>query len=74
MKQPPFSIVAPCILLTVLLVSQVTTSRDNEKLTTIQPEFGSAPNLTKVQVDSTAFLHCSVINLQEDNQVLKKGI
>ena len=35
-----------------------------------QPEFGPAPNVTKVQVDSTAFLHCNVLNLQEDNQVL----
>ena len=52
-----------------LLVSQVTTSRDNEKVSLLQPEFGPAPNLTKVQVDSTAFLNCSVINLQEDNQV-----
>ena len=33
------------------------------------PEFGPAPNLTKVQVDSTAFLHCNVLHLQDDNQV-----
>jgi hypothetical protein len=69
MKRLPFSLVAPCILLMVLLVSKVTTSRDNEKVSILQPEFGPSPNLTKVQVDSTAFLHCSVINLQEDNQV-----
>ena len=36
-----------------------------------QPEFGPAPNLTRVQVDSTAFLHCNVLNLQEENQVVK---
>ena len=34
-----------------------------------QPEFGPAPNLTRVQVDSTAFLHCNVLHLEEDNQV-----
>ena len=33
-----------------------------------QPEFGPAPNLTRVQVDSTAFLHCNVLHLEEDNQ------
>ena len=70
MKKIPSSVVGPCILLMVVLVSQVTTSRDNEKVSMLQPEFGPAPNLTKVQVDSTAFLHCSVINLQEDNQVV----
>lgn len=70
MKKIPFSVVCPWILLMVLLVSKVTTSRDNEAVSIMQPEFGQAPNLTKVQVDSTAFLHCSVINLQEDNQVV----
>ena len=35
-----------------------------------QPHFGPAPNITRVQVDSTAFLHCNVLNLQEDNQVV----
>ena len=69
MKRIQISLTFPCILLMVMLVSKVTTSRDSQKMSTIQPEFGPAPNLTKVQVDSTAFLHCSVINLQEDNQV-----
>jgi len=33
------------------------------------PLFGAAPNMTKVQVDSPAFLHCPVFDLSEENQV-----
>ena len=64
------------ISLTVVLVVtgslEVVNSRDSTNINTLhhQPHFGSAPNITRVQVDSTAFLHCDVLNLQEDNQVL----
>ena len=64
------------ISLTVVLVVtgslEVVNSRDSTNTNTLhhQPHFGSAPNITRVQVDSTAFLHCDVLNLQEDNQVL----
>ena len=64
------------ISLTVVLVVtgslEVVNSRDSTNTNTFhhQPHFGSAPNITRVQVDSTAFLHCDVLNLQEDNQVL----
>ena len=37
------------------------------------PHFGPAPNITRVQVDSTAFLHCNVLNLQEENQVVESA-
>jgi len=54
-----------CILASLLLVDQATTSRDN-----VEPDFDtSTPNVTRVQVDSNAFLHCSVVNLQEESQV-----
>ena len=55
-----------------LLVSQVITSRDNEKVSLMQPGFCPAPNITKVPVNSAAFFHFSAINVQEDNQVCKK--
>ena len=59
-------------LLLVVMVSslELVNSRDSDNFPHLQPDFGPAPNVTRVQVDSTAFLHCSVINLQEDNQVV----
>ena len=65
------------ISLTVVLVVtgslELVNSRDSTSTTTHQhqPHFGPAPNITRVQVDSTAFLHCNVLNLQEENQVVK---
>ena len=64
------------ISLTVVLVVtgslELVNSRDSTSTTTHQhqPHFGPAPNITRVQVDSTAFLHCNVLNLQEENQVV----
>ena len=66
------------ICLTVVLVVtgslELVNSRDststNTNILQHQPHFGPAPNITRVQVDSTAFLHCNVLNLQEENQVL----
>ena len=66
------------VLVTLLYISSVgvatrgrgsRSSRQQDSAHLLQPEFGPAPNLTRVQVDSTAFLHCNVLNLQEDNQV-----
>ena len=57
---------------TLLLVSSVgltATTGTTVHAHMSQPEFGPAPNVTRVQVDSTAFLHCNVLNMQEDNQV-----
>ena len=48
---------------------QLVNSRDSDSQPHLQPDFGPAPNVTRVQVDSTAFLHCNVLNLHEDNQV-----
>ena len=69
------------ISLTVVLVVtgslELVNSRDSTRTSTTthlhqhQPHFGPAPNITRVQVDSTAFLHCNVLNLQEENQVVK---
>ena len=68
------------ISLTVVLVVtgslELVNSRDSTRTRTSthhqhQPHFGPAPNITRVQVDSTAFLHCNVLNLQEENQVVK---
>ena len=64
-------------LVTLLYISSVgkASHRNQERHKMIDsdayshPEFGPAPNLTKVQVDSTAFLHCNVLHLQDDNQV-----
>ena len=55
----------------VLVVSslRMVNSRDSDNVVQLQPDFGPAPNVTRVQVDSTAFLHCNVLNLQEENQV-----
>ena len=67
------------ISLTVVLVVtgslELVNSRDSTSTTTHhhQPHFGPAPNITRVQVDSTAFLHCNVLNLQEENQVGKSA-
>ena len=67
------------ISLTVVLVVtgslELVNSRDSTSTTTQhhQPHFGPAPNITRVQVDSTAFLHCNVLNLQEENQVGKSA-
>lgn len=59
------------IILYLSTVSRVGLATTGNGRTSIQQaEFGPAPNVTKVQVDSTAFLHCNVLNLQEDNQVL----
>ena len=67
------------ISLTVVLVVtgslELVNSRDSTNTNNLnhhhhQPHFGPAPNITRVQVDSTAFLHCNVLNLQEENQVL----
>ena len=64
------------ISLTVVLVVsgtlELVNSRDSTTTNTHHhhPHFGPAPNITRVQVDSTAFLHCNVLNLQEENQVL----
>jgi len=60
------------IALTMVLVVtslRMVNSRDSDNVAQLQPDFGPAPNVTRVQVDSTAFLHCNVLNLQEDNQV-----
>lgn len=60
------------VMVTILYISSVGLATQGSSITSNhhdQPEFGSAPNVTKVQVDSTAFLHCNVLNLQEDNQV-----
>jgi len=58
------------IILYLSTVSRVGLATTGNGRTSIQQaEFGPAPNVTKVQVDSTAFLHCNVLNLQEDNQV-----
>ena len=61
------------IPLTVLLVMtgslELVNSRDSDNTIQLGPQFGPAPNITRVQVDSTAFLHCNVLNLQEENQV-----
>jgi len=63
------------ISLTVVLVVsgtlELVNSRDSTTTNTHHhhPHFGPAPNITRVQVDSTAFLHCNVLNLQEENQV-----
>jgi len=66
-----------------ILVDEATTSREtrssgrsrwgndeikDEEISN-KPYFGPAPNVTRVQVDSNAFLHCSVFNMQEDTQV-----
>ena len=65
------------ISLTVVLVVtgalELVNSRDSTNTNHLhqQPHFGPAPNITRVQVDSTAFLHCNVLNLQEENQVVK---
>ena len=64
------------ICLTVVLVVTGTVELVNSRDSTPtlhhhQPHFGPAPNITRVQVDSTAFLHCNVLNLQEENQVVK---
>ena len=67
------------ICLTVVLVVigsvELVNSRDSSNTKSLhhQPHFGPAPNITRVQVDSTAFLHCNVLNLQEENQVLKSA-
>ena len=64
------------ISLTVVLVVtgalELVNSRDSTNTNHLhhQPHFGPAPNITRVQVDSTAFLHCNVLNLQEENQVV----
>ena len=64
------------ICLTVVLVVigsvELVNSRDSSNTKSLhhQPHFGPAPNITRVQVDSTAFLHCNVLNLQEENQVV----
>ena len=63
-------------LITILYITSVGRashgSQERRKMidsdTYSQPEFGPAPNLTRVQVDSTAFLHCNVLHLEEDNQ------
>ena len=58
--------------LTILLVVgslEVVNSRDSDNIPHLQPDFGPGPNVTKVQVDSTAFLHCNILHLQEDHQV-----
>lgn len=56
------------VVLASLLVDQATTTRDSSEY--LQPDFDtSTPNITRVQVDSNAFLHCSVVNMQEDTQV-----
>ena len=58
------------ILAVVMMSSlELVNSRDSDNLPHLQPDFGPAPNVTRVQVDSTAFLHCNVLNLREDNQV-----
>ena len=56
-------------LLLVSSVGQSATTGPTAHAHMSQPEFGPAPNVTRVQVDSTAFLHCNVLNMQEDNQV-----
>ncbi|XP_023326142.1 zwei Ig domain protein zig-8 [Eurytemora carolleeae] len=35
----------------------------------VKTHFGQAPNVTKVQVDSPAFLHCPIVDLTDDIQV-----
>jgi len=56
------------LILCILLIDQATTTRDAQH--TLQPDFDkNTPNVTRVQVDSNAFLHCSVINMDEDTQV-----
>jgi len=64
------SYVVWCTWMTIasLLVDQATTTRDNTEH--IQPTFDTTtPNITRVQVNSNAFLHCAVQNLKEDTEV-----
>ena len=57
------------VLLVVIVSLELVNSRDSDRIPHLQPDFGPAPNITRVQVDSTAFLHCNILNLQEDSQV-----
>ena len=58
------------VVLVLVLSVCVVENSGSFNLSEPEPEFGAAPNTTRVQVESTAFLHCPVYNLGEQ-QVLK---
>ena len=63
-KMSNFSNISDTFLLLVLSVC-VVENLGSFNMTEPEPSFGAAPNMTRVQLDSHAFLHCPVYNLGE---------